>query len=318
MIGIVLFLTLALITFLAISAYYAHALTHPPRQAACASPSDLGFDATPVEFPSRDGITLRGYWIPASRARGTVVFSHGYRGDCSPDLEYAAWLTSAGYNLLYFDHRAHGLSDGTLTTLGFYETRDLLGAIDFLKSRGIERVGVLGFSMGGSVALQTAPLTEAIRCVVADCTFANLYTLITHHEPSFHIPKFFAPVAASLVVAFASLEARCNLFAHSPEKSIGLISPRPVLIIQAGNDQLVPPSETERLYAAAKAPKELWLVEGAAHRSVDKLVRAEYERRVLLFLDENLGDSRPRLSSPYQGEEGRGSAVVRRPSSVIA
>jgi fermentation-respiration switch protein FrsA (DUF1100 family) len=184
------------------------------------------------------------------------------------------------------------MSDGNMTTLGFYETRDLLGAIDFLRQRGIERVGLLGFSMGGAVALQTAPLTEAVRGVIADCSFASLHSLIAHHAPSYHIPHLFAPLSAALVVACASLQARCNLFAYTPERSIGRIAPRPVLLIQAGGDELVPPSETERLYAAANPPKELWVVVGAAHRCVDELEREEYKRRVLAFFEECLGDDR--------------------------
>ncbi len=288
MLFIGLILALVLSAFTALSWHYAHQVLHPPRQIACQTPAELAVEAQRVEFPSRDGICLRGWWMPVSHARGTIVFSHGYGGDCSPDLENADWLTRAGYNLLYFDHRAHGTSDGTLTTLGYLETRDLLGALDFLRARGIDKVGVVGFSMGGSVALQTAPLTDAIQCVIVDCTFADLRTLLVHNAPQVRVPRWFAPIGVIGVLACASLQARCNLFTHTPEKSIGRIAPRPVLIIQAGNDELVPASETARLYAAAREPKALWRVDGALHRAVDKLVREEYERRIAAFFDEYL------------------------------
>ncbi len=290
MLGLIVAMSLA--GFVLLGWYYARQLIQPARQAPFQTPAELGLDAEHVEFPARDGVCLRGWWIPAPRPRGTIICSHGYSGDCSPDLEYAAWLTRAGYNLLYFDHRAHGMSDGLLTTLGYLETRDLLGAIDFVHGRGITRVGVLGFSMGGSVVLQTAPLTDAIQCVVADCTFADLRTLLIQQAPRTRIPQWLAPAAAMLVITCASIQARCNLFAHSPEKSIGQIAPRPVLLIQAGNDELVPPSETERLYTAARAPKELWRVEGALHRAVDKLVREEYERRLTVFFDQHLASDK--------------------------
>ena len=304
---------LAIVALVAICWHFANQLVRPPRQQSKLTPADLSLDAETVEFAARDGVLLRGWWIPARRARGTIIFSHGYRGDSSTDLEYAAWLTGEGYNLLYFDHRAHGMSDGRYTTLGYLETRDLLGAIDFLKGRGIERVGVLGFSMGGSVALQTAPLTDAIVGVVVDCTFANLHRLILHHAPAFYTPWWFAPISTTLVMLIASLQTRCNLFAHSPEKSIPLISPRPVLLIQAGKDELVPPIETARLYAAACEPKELWMVADAIHRCVDDIVEEEYKQRVAeffnqLFPDEGLmlTDAEPIISA------------TRHPSPVIS
>ncbi len=279
---------LALVILAALSWYYATRVLHPPRRLACQAPIDLALDAHRVEFPARDGILLRGWWIRASRVRGTLVFSHGYAGDCSPDLEYAAWLHESGYNLLYFDHRGHGESEGDLCTLGWHETRDLLGAIDWLKERGIERVGVIGFSMGGSVALQTAALTDAIQCVIADCTFANLWSLLVNLAPLARVPRFIAPLAATLMLVSMSLQARSNLFAHSPAASVARISPRPVLIIGAGADDVIPMTEITRLYEAATEPKELWVVDGASHRAVDEIDRVEYERRIGVFLDTHL------------------------------
>ncbi len=302
---IILPLLLAAFAFLAVTWYYARQLIHPPRQSACQLPSDLGLDAQRVEFPATDGVCLRGWWVPAARPCGTLVFSHGFSGDCSPDLEYAAWLTGEGYNLLYFDHRAHGASGGDLTTLGYLETRDLLGAINFLRQRGIERVGAIGFSMGGAVVLQTAPLTEAIRCVIVDCTFASLPGLITYHAARTRLPRFLAPLGAHLLVAWASLMARANLFAHSPVRSIGALAPRPLLMIQAGHDELVPASETEQLYAAAREPKQLWRVDGALHRAVDKAAPEEYRRRVSEFLERYLASQQDHQRD-RRAESGRG------------
>ncbi len=283
---------LALFTLTAISWFFATRLLHPSRQVACQTPADLLLESQRVEFASRDGICLRGWWIPAQYPRGTIVFSHGYSGDCTPDLEYAQWLNQVGYNLFYFDHRGHGTSDGGITTFGLCETQDLLGAIDYLRTRGIERVGIMGFSMGGAIALLTAPLTDAIQCVVADCTFANLQTLFTHLAPQAHIPRLLAPLSAMLLVASMSIQARCNLFANSPEKSISKIAPRPVLLIQAGADELIPAAETARLYQAANKPKELWVVEGAQHRAADQVSRSEYERRITEFFERYLGTSK--------------------------
>ena len=114
------------------------------------SPADYRLAFENISFIPRDGLTLSGWFIPAPHPRGTIIVCHGYTGDCSPDLQYAPLFYRHNYNALYFDFRGHGMSDGNYTSLVFFERFDLLAALDFLHARGITRVGLFGFSMGGA------------------------------------------------------------------------------------------------------------------------------------------------------------------------
>ena len=80
----------------------------------------------------------------------------------------------ADFNLLLFDFRYLGESEGSYSTAGAKEVEDLLAAIRFLKRRGIKEVGVCGFSMGGAVGLMAIDKAPEIKAVVSESSYASL------------------------------------------------------------------------------------------------------------------------------------------------
>lgn len=261
-------------------------LIYPARRLAATAPTDYGVRAEPVSFPTAGGLILRGWFASADeRARGTIVFSHGYAGDCSPDMLYVPFFNGAGYNVLLFDYRGHGASDGTSTSLVYFERGDLLAALDYLRSRGIERVGLMGFSMGGAITLSTAPLSPMVVGAVSDSTFGELKCIISNAAVERGASPWLAGLIGFLVEAFACLRLRANLFSADPIHWVGRIAPRPVLLMHGEKDEAIPVSEVHRLFHAAREPKELWTVPGANHRQLDALAPDEYRRRVIEFFD---------------------------------
>lgn len=251
-----------------------------------ASPADHGLAFEEVTFASRDGLTLRGWFLPAQPARGTVVFCHGHAGSMDPDVEYAPMFHDRGYNVLMFNFRAHGNSEGKHVSMGFFERMDLLGAIDYLQSRGIGRLGVMGFSMGGAVAMSTAPRSQAIRAVVSDGGFARLVPTIAVGIRGRGLPGWLAP----LIVRFAGWRLGARLPEADPIEHVGTIAPRALLLIHGGADPYVSTGEVQALYDAAGQPKELWIVPDVGHRQVERCRREEYWQRVLGFFDRWLGE----------------------------
>lgn len=262
-------------------------LVYPTRRHATFTPADYGaMDAEPVSFMSQDGLTLRGWFLPApGPVKGTIICSHGYAGECSPDLIYAPMFNRAGYHVMLFDYRGHGASEGTFTSLVYYERGDLLCGLEYLRSRGIARVGLIGFSMGGAITLSTAPLSPMVVGAVSDCTFGELNRVISTAAEERGVPHVIAALLGYLVQAAASVRLRANLFSADPIRHIAEISPRPVLIMHGEADEAIPVSEASRLYGAAREPKELWTVPGAHHRRIEDVAPEEYRRRVIEFFD---------------------------------
>ena len=203
-----------------------------------------------------------------------IIICHGYSGDCSPDLVYAPLLHKAGYHLLFFDFRGHGASDGDYTSLVYFERDDVLAALDLLCARGITRVGLLGFSMGGAVAIGHGAAQPAGRRRDQRLHFRGI---VAHHAPSRAAARCAGAVRVGRGLAhrawLASIRLRANLFSADPVRWIGKIAPCPVLIMHGAADADAPVAEAHQLFRAAREPKELWLVPGAAHRKIEEVAR---------------------------------------------
>jgi pimeloyl-ACP methyl ester carboxylesterase len=254
------------------------------------NPMAYGLEAERVRFSSRDGVTLGGCWIPTKRRRGTVILLSGQGGSFDSDLIHAPALVRHGYDVLLFDFRGHGQSQGEYVSWGCYEWLDLLGALDFLEDRGIKQVGLLGFSMGAAVAIRGASQTEAVTAIISDSCYVDLVKAISGWAATYGIGGKVIELFAHLVLKMVNWRLGCRVEEASPIRWIGQLSPRPILFIHGERDPFVSQDDFLALWHAARAPKERWIVPGAGHREADKLYPAAYRQHVLRFFDRYLAD----------------------------
>lgn len=277
-------------------AYMALTLTRPERHPFVHSPEQFGLAYESVEFPSRvDRTPLRG-WLLApdasapERAR-PVIMVHGKGTDreAGPGdgiLGIAAPLARAGYRVLTFDLRGSGESGGDRFTLGALEVRDVGGAIDYLRQRGLAADGVnlVGFSMGGATALLTAADDPGVRAVAVDSAYADLGDLLDDQVPKVSgLPAFFTP---GMVLAARGLFG-VDLYAIRPVDAMpGLAAAGvPVLIIHGEADTYVPPVNAQRLAVSYGPGVETLSVPGAGHVEAHLHAPATYDARLRSFLD---------------------------------
>jgi uncharacterized protein len=225
--------------------------------------------AEEVSFTSvEDNTRISGWFFAASGSqRGpAVVLCHGIwtgRRECLP---LALRFQAAGYNVLCFDFRAHGRSDGQFISVGHHETNDVIGAVHYLKQRpevDPSRIGVIGFSMGAAATIQAAARCSDIAAVVADSAYA---TFVDAAKYSFHLvtrmPHFpMAPMALHAAKWIMHVDAN----QWRPIDVIGRIAPRPIMLTHGTLDEIVPVRHAYTLFKAAEEPKELWIVPGAHH-----------------------------------------------------
>ncbi|MBI2755757.1 MAG: alpha/beta hydrolase [Chloroflexi bacterium] len=264
-----------------------------------------------IEFPSAEDETrICGWFFRAStdQPAPAIIICHGAwtgRRECTP---LALRFRDAGYHVLTFDFRAHGMSEGRYITVGHHEMKDVLGAVDYLLQRNevdASRIATIGFSMGAASSLLAAARSPHIAAVVADSAYADFCDAVSY---SFHqvgrLPAYpFAPVALLWGQFLVKVDAR----ALRPVDSVGQIT-RPVLFIHGADDEIVPTRQAQMLFDAAGGPKELWLVPGARHVGArDQGLDAYYER-IARFLEDAL-----RLRPiPLRGRRASGRAAHRR------
>jgi fermentation-respiration switch protein FrsA (DUF1100 family) len=214
---------------------------------------------------------------------------HGYKGNRTGLLEEAAMLNEHGYGVLLTTVRAHDLSEGELISFGYYEMQDMEAWYQYLLTRSEvdpEKIGILGNSMGGSMAIQYAVQNEKIQATVAHSAFSSLDdTVATSIEFFTGLPAFpFAPA----IVFWAEQEVGFNSSEVSAKTWIRRLSPRPVLLLQGGADTVISADSGQLLYDAAGDPRELWFEPELGHVAFDTELPEQFEARVVGFFDRYL------------------------------
>jgi len=225
------------------------------------------------------GPPLRGWFFrnPAG-SRGTLVYLHGSADNRTSGLSIARRFLARGFDVLAYDSRAHGASEGDACTYGYFEKEDLTRALDAVEAR---RVVLFGVSLGAAVALQAAPVEPRIAGLVAVATFADLRSVAMERAP------FFAS-AAQIEEAFrlAERRARFEVDAVSPVRAAADIRV-PVLLVHGAADRETSAQHSRRVFEALPGGrKRLLLVPGAGHNDA---LRPEVWTAVDEWLDAALG-----------------------------
>jgi fermentation-respiration switch protein FrsA (DUF1100 family) len=246
-------------------------------------PIDFGMVYDELTATTADGQKLAGWYVPTKNG-ALVIAQHGYKADRGEMLNEAALLHRHGFGVLITSLRAHDLSSGELMTFGRGEMLDLQAWYQMaIAQEGVDanRIGILGNSLGGTLAIEFAAVTPGVKAVAANSAFSSLTdTLETSLRFFTGLPSFpFAP----LITFFAEREANIRVADVDATRWIGRLSPRPVLLMQGGSDVVISRQSGQRLFDAAGEPRELWYEPKIAHGGFDNALPDEYERRVVEF-----------------------------------
>ena len=273
----------------------------PPATAVAPTHEDVSFTAT-------DGVPLKGWWFRATPtgfasstgildetkpATKAVVIVHGrgrnrINSNFRPD-KIAPILLADGWNVLLFDLRGHGESGGERYSLGQYEPRDIVAAVNLAASKtGVPKshVAVIGESLGGGSAIMTVGADPGIGPVVTDSAYADGYTVVSEVGPKYsNLPGIFTPGIAVAARLFFGLD----VWSVRPVDVVRAHPERAWLFIQCTGDTTVWPHHGSDLKAASANPNtELWMVEGCEHVRAFTEHPAEWKQHVLTFLDREI------------------------------
>jgi alpha-beta hydrolase superfamily lysophospholipase len=294
--------------------------------------ADASFAATGAQrqdFDVRapDSVRLRGWKVTPLNPNGSwVLLFHGVADNRVGTIGQSQFLLRAGYGVVMMDARAHGASGGSITTYGWLERNDTRAIIDALLSSERDKyvsvqfsgphppgspadglppfhLFALGESLGAGIALQSAAADPRIEAVVAEAPFASLREATYDYAGLQKSPllgkTLFAPGAWTMLYRGQSI-AGFPAAEVAPEKSVAARA-FPVLLICDTADVVLPCRHAERIYAAARGPKQLWVVPRAFHTSALGFQPEEFRRRVLSFFaaaaSSNLTSTRKRQAA---------------------
>lgn len=227
----------------------------------------FGLDVEDAWFRAADGVALHGWWAAHPKARGTLLYCHGNTGSIGHQVGFLRHLRALRVNLLAFDYRGYGRSEGEPTEAGLY--LDVRAAHDHLTGTlGVAPSEILlfGHSLGGAVAIDAATDRPAAG-LIAQSTFTDMRAAV---RSSYPVPLHLA--------------AR-NQFRNIDK--VGTLR-LPKLFVHGTEDPKIPLRHSRRLFDAACEPKELYEVPGADHTDLYRKGGMRYLWRLARFRDEAL------------------------------
>jgi uncharacterized protein len=219
----------------------------------------------PSESGRLDGIAWC-LWLPDGEGPWpAVLVLHGAGSRKENHADYARAAVAQGMAALTFDNRGHGDTHGPL---GAGVIDDLAGLAAWLAQRREidgERIGVRGSSMGGLLAIHAAAQSDDIAAAVAICPAAqwmlaeDVQRVLDGRPP---------PAGSALSEMRIDAPALAEwLDRNDVEEAAVRMGSKPLLLIHARGDEVVPYTQSEKLYERAAEPKRLLLLEGGHHRS---------------------------------------------------
>jgi len=276
---------------------------------------DFNISFTDVEIDGPYGSTLRGWFIPAkaqTNSTRAVVAVHGAGLDRREFLKLTPILHNAGYNILLFDCREHGISTGSLRgfSYGIREHADVIAAVKYMKNiRKMNKIAVVGTSQGATSTILAASKEDAIDAVFLENPFFSFDDLLTdvingllNTKPTWtedsgmlasmlvssgeYIPNWFRTFlkkATMMKVIYSANEG--NII--NAGDVIGKLH-QPLFLLHGTSDSLIPIRHTLRLFETAHEPKLLWVAEGCEHAAIYNKYPKEYAEKLTGFLKEYL------------------------------
>jgi dienelactone hydrolase len=243
----------------------------------------LGLAHVDVTLRTSDDLNLPGWYVPSKNRAAVIVFPGRENKQ-----KYARMLGRHGYGVLLFDRRGEGKADGDPEGFGWSLDKDIRAAISYLNTRpdvARGRIGGLGLSVGGEMLLETASDTRELAAVVSEGAGARVMSeeMADLSGAGKWISSPLLAVKTASVALFSDSTPPANL-----EDLIPRIAPRPVFLINAAHNEV--DQKAAEYFAAAREPKQQWLVPKGGHTGGISAMPREYERRVVGFFDRFLLD----------------------------
>jgi uncharacterized protein len=213
--------------------------------------------------PDMPGHRLRALWIPSSKPHApAVLYLHGTFRNVFQNRHKIASIHAAGFNVLAVDYRGWGESTPQLPSEAtIMEDAELAWSELQRREPDAKRRIIFGHSMGSGVAVELAvrhQLPQAYGVVVLESALTSL------PDVARDFGGFWGRLAASLTTQqFASIHKISQIAA-------------PKWFLSGTKDRTVPPAHAQRLFDAAREPKQLIWFEGGTHSELNQEFAQRY------------------------------------------
>jgi len=266
------------------------------------TPGSFGLPFEEVSFPTDDGVSLKGWWVPASEPKGTVVLIHGLNRSRLEMVKKVPFVHEQGWNALLFDLRHHGASSGDVSSFGWFEKADARAAKAWAQSRAKGPVVFWGISLGAATAMLAAAEDPTVAGVVCDSSYRSLPDTVAHHLQLFRGFRWWLRIVPAWpvgreVLFWIGRRGGFDPQAIDIQAAAAHLAGRPTLFVCNSGDRRMPPDIAFDLKSAAGERAKLLVVPGNTHGEAYRDGKPAYESAVSDLLREAVAGSPTRVAA---------------------
>ena len=248
-------------------------------------PSQIGLQYRDYPFLSKDGLSLSCWLVENETNNGpdrSIIYLHGITDSKVSGLNYARLLIKYCRRIFLVDMRKHGDSEGVYCTYGYHEKNDVVTLIDKIKAEHPKTdIMLLGVSMGGAIAIQTAAIDKRVNRIIAVAPFFDLFSIALDHQA--RKIGIRSKVLLRLVLKRAEHIAKFYSSEVSPGREIKKIDV-PILIVHGESDSSVKREYQEKLKGLNENAR-LLIIPGAGHVDVLEKGGSGYLEQLVDFIE---------------------------------
>ncbi len=217
------------------------------------------------EIITKDNLLIRGRTLVHPNQDKWIVLAHGYKCDYTSILYQAKKFYEDGFNILVYDQRGHGKSEGQYISMGYLEQHDIIKLCEFIISKNKSaKIALYGVSMGASTVMFATgnKLPINVVCAIEDCGYTSVYDIfLDQGEKKYNID--ISPILAGIGL-FVRRNLKFSIKQASCLKQLAK-STTPTLFIHGNDDDYVPYEMVYHNYEACNAKKDIWVVDNQQH-----------------------------------------------------
>ncbi len=289
---VLLIIILALLIFTAVTSIItANKSTHPKKVQIPLFGSYIVPDYKDISFNDiNNDIKLKGWFFESRGSDKTVIFAHSQGSNRLQfgikTFDLVKNFINNGYNVLMFDFRNSGESEGNISTFGQKEKDDILGAVKYIKSIGSKQIILLGFGEGANASILAASVSNDIQALILDSPYTDLDSYINKViSENSKLPKF--PFNKTIKLSMKLLYG-IDTTMPGPSSMIDKLSSLPILFIYNTDDTKVTEEQSKALYnkySVNSGKGSFWETSGTGHLGTYGKYEENYISTVQDFLN---------------------------------
>jgi hypothetical protein len=281
-------IAILLLGFAAIFSFLTYKISHPEPLQEPIDPSYYVLPSLDVAISASDGSEIPAWWIPGLKGASGIILAPGYGMSRSDALSLAAELHENGFNILVYAQRGSNIIPKRSSTLGLYETEDMLNAVRFMQSRpesNPSRLGIWGVDIGAFAALKAAANFAEIRAMALDNAYGSVSEFLDDNiSEDFGLENRFVHYGCYQIFRLTHLFSG---FPIDEPLSLQVLRDRAILFIKGENRKALG-FKTAAIYNRIRPQKEMISLRKSRIHMMDGEDLKNYDRQVASFFELNL------------------------------